>query len=457
MPNVYYGGASVDEVAQRSYGNAYAALKELEFYTVRRGDASDAAADFRVEWVQGRPVKVQGPPFAISYIQEMRNEANLALDQRNRAEVFNMVAEALFLDFMPGPFATAKRSHYSNVAQFLAGQTGANIVESGVALRQAFARRYASFGMAKIEIPMDQLKAACSAQLACEIASYIKRPFSDPNIQDTSRADLASCRMDAETLPGRFTAEWQEMIRNAVAKAMPPSVDRIEQVGELGTALAKVEKDLVFAEGQAPERWGRAVSFLRNKVPDVKKEAEDDLRAWVRQTLENDSRGLASLVDPVGYSYYLSQYMRELYLKGPSGGASLFDARIAEARDDADGYRKQKQRFLDELKFAVRSIGMRLMGVRGDSIAELLARIKTAEEQCCLARAAEVMLELAKEVAEAGVVFLENEIKDYKSAYNTLDSMAQAFERKKATFLNVTEQVLFIRFFNEKTDWDACY
>jgi hypothetical protein len=459
MPNIYYGGATTDEVAQRSYGNAYAALKELEFFTVRRGDPGvDAAADFPVEWERDLPLKVQGPPFAISYIQEMKNEAGLMLNQNNRAEVFNMVAEALFLDFMPGAFSTAKRSHYSNVAQFLAGQAGTNISFENVSLPQAFARRYASFGMAKIEIPMDQLKAACAAQLAYEIASYIKRPFSDPNIHDTTRADQIACALDKDRLPARFGEEWKAMIRAGVAKPMPKgTLDRLDQVPPLEAALTAAETELVFAEGAAPEKWGRAVSFLREKTKDVIAAVENDVHQWVRKTLGDPSRGLGSLVETSGYAYFLEQYVKELYVAARDGGPSIFDSQIASARGDADSQRKRKQHLLLELKTAIPSISLVLLASRRPAVDLLLERLRAAEEQYCLARAEEVLLEQSKIVAQAAVACIERELTGYKEAYQKLDGIAQACKKKKAEFLNVTEQVLFIRFFNEDKDWERCY
>jgi hypothetical protein len=459
MPNIYYDSPGADEIAQRSYGNAYAAFKELEFYTVRREVAGMAgAADFQVEWDQGNPVQVQGPPFAISYIQEMKSEANLQLSQADRPEVFNMVAETLFLDFMPGPFADAKRSDYSNVATNLASQTGANIKLDGVDLPQSFARRYASFGMAKIEIPLDQLKAACSAQLACEIASYIKRPFSDPNIQENSRRDQVACKLDKDGVPARFTEEWREIVRNAVGRAMPAGpVERLDQVRDLETALDTVETELIFAQGQDPERWGRAVSFLRKKTGNVVAGTEHDVRDWVRRTLEDGACGLVSLVGPYGHAYYLTQYLKEFYLVGPSGGPCDFDAQIAQVRSEADFYRKQRQLLLNDLKTAVGAFALRVLAVKAHSVDTLLGRIRAAEERYCLRRAEEVLLEQAKFVARAAVECLEWEVRKYRGAYRQFDAIAQAFHDQRNEFLNTTRHALFIRFFDEKRDWEACY
>ena len=170
MPNIFFANRA-SEVARRSYGNAYAALKELEYYTLRVANAAtDMSIDYRVEWQRGQQRRIQGPPFAIAYLQEMKNESNSPLDPKNRSELFNVVAESLFLDFMPGDFSTEKRSNYANVAQSLATKAGTNVSFQQVELPQVFARRYASFGMSKIEIPMDQVKAACAAYLGHQVA-----------------------------------------------------------------------------------------------------------------------------------------------------------------------------------------------------------------------------------------------------------------------------------------------
>jgi len=61
MPNIFYASAATnDEVALRSFGNAYAALKELEFYTLRLGNAEeDLSVDFKVEWERDKELSVQ--------------------------------------------------------------------------------------------------------------------------------------------------------------------------------------------------------------------------------------------------------------------------------------------------------------------------------------------------------------------------------------------------------------
>src|SRR6202008_1795764 len=122
LPNIYYPTAD-GEMAQRSYGNAYAALKELEYYTLRRevvkSDTGDTglSSEFKVEWESNSVEVIQGPPTSVTYILERRNEENTGLE--NRKELFHMVAESLFLDFMPGTFSTEKRSQYSNVASYI--------------------------------------------------------------------------------------------------------------------------------------------------------------------------------------------------------------------------------------------------------------------------------------------------------------------------------------------------
>ena len=459
MPNVFYGGAGADELSQRSYANAYAALKELEFFTVRRGDpAVDAAADFRVEWEPGKPVRVQGPPFAISYVVEMKNEAGLVLNPSNRAELFDMVAETLFLDFMPGQFSTAKRAHYWGVAQYLASQMGANIAFENVSLPQAFARRYASFGMAKIEIPMDRLKAACAAQLASEIAGYINRPLGDPNIRDTMRADQISCGLDADRLPARFGAEWKAMIRAGVAKAMPrEALDRLDQIPPLEAALAAAEAELVFAEGAAPERWGKTASFLRART-----------KGWSprwRTMCTSGSERPLTIPRAVWGRWWTPLAMR---LCWRNASRSCTWPRPAAARRFS--IRRSPVRAPTRIFCASTSgicssrSGRRFPAwawcfwVRAAAAVDLLLnRLREAEEGYCLARAEEVLLEQSKIVAQAAVPMHREETDGCDAAYWKLDGIAQACRIQKAEFLSVTEQVLSIRLFDERKDWEWCY
>src|SRR2546428_6070137 len=84
MPNVFFAGAQ-GEMPERAYGNAYAALKELEFYTLRLASAQqDLSIDYLVKWERDQIESIQGPPFSVTYLEEMKNEGGIPLEPRSR-------------------------------------------------------------------------------------------------------------------------------------------------------------------------------------------------------------------------------------------------------------------------------------------------------------------------------------------------------------------------------------
>ena len=311
MPNIFYANPST-EVSQRSFGNAYAALKELEFYTLRLPNTEqDLGIDYLAEWQRGQTIKIQGPPFAINYLLEMKNEGGTPLDPKNRAEMFNVVAESLFLDFMPSDFSSAKRSHYSNVSQYLASTSGTNISFEDVVLPQAFARRYASFGMSKIEIPLDQMKAACAAHLGYAICDYIGRDAVDARIQEHVRTDMVRRKLDAEGLIERFGSEWKETIRSSIASLVPKTAfESLDEAAKLEQALSTVEQRLILSEGSDSTRWGIVIDLIRKQTNEVAKGVEADALQWLKDSLEDEIRGLKSVTAEDGYLRYFTEYMK---------------------------------------------------------------------------------------------------------------------------------------------------
>jgi hypothetical protein len=457
MPNVFYSSAQ-GEVAQRSYGNAYAALKELEFYTLRLNEHQDLSIDYQVEWNKGHEQRIQGPPFNIAYIEEMKNEGKVGLEPSRRDEVFSMVAESLLLDFMPSPFSSAKRSHYSNVVQYLSGVQGANIASEGVVLPQQFARRYASFGMSKIEIPLDSLKAGAAALLASEILGYVNRDASDPEIMTNVRTDMSQRRLDADGLEDRFTPAWKESLRNALAAISRSTVIKDPvQIGELEARLREFEERQVSARGTDPTMWGAAIDIIRKSTDRVKKEVNEALVLWISDSLEKDGRGLKSVIADDGYLRYLTENLRSLYAPRGEDAPAAYDEMRAAAEADAAYYETRRSSLLGELRVAVKSFGTLGLAAREWTIDRLLERLWKAEEQYALARAAVVLYEEAKKVAESAVKFLSQKRPMLEKFQAGVTAMGTASYGKYSELVTLNEQTLFIRLYDSESDWGKFY
>jgi hypothetical protein len=457
MPNVFYTTAK-DEVAQRSYGNAYAALKELEFYTLRLKQDEDLSIDYHVEWNGGHRLQIQGPPFSIAYIEEMKNEGGIGLDPNNRDEIFSMVAESLLLDFMPGPFSTQKRSHYSNVVQYLSGVQGANIASGGVVLPQEFARRYASFGMSKIEIPLDSLKAAAAALLASEIASYINRDTEDPHIMTSVLDDMAQRQLDAGGLENRYGTAWKESIRNALGTIFRGrAIKERGQVDELEMALKAFEEQYISTRGTDPTKWGVAIDLIRKSTGRVSQDVNNTLLDWLSTSLDNDARGLRAVLGDSGYLRYMTENLRALYTPVREGVSAIYDEWLTAAQADADAYDARKNITLRDLREGIRSLGVAGLAAKEWTIRKLLERLHEAEEQYALARAAVVLYQETKRVAESGVRFLSQKRPDMDKFHGSIATLAKSFENRYREFINFGHQVLFIRFFDYEKDWGEFY
>ncbi len=245
LPNIYYQSPS-DETSKRSYGNAYAALKELEYFTLRRdlsrmGGTNNVSLDFEVKWKDKEEKSIMGPPLSITYLIESKNQAGINLTPSDRSELFRSISETLFLDFLPGEFSQNKRSDYSNVAEHLAKQTNETApIGGGTEFSQFFAQRYASFGFSKIEIPEDSLHLACSSELAYDILKYWNRINHDPRIKDTVAEDMAKYDLNGNRIPIRFSSVWKTMIKEGIQQIQNKSnVLNVLDVNKLNTEFTQ--------------------------------------------------------------------------------------------------------------------------------------------------------------------------------------------------------------------------
>jgi hypothetical protein len=461
LPNVYYPTAD-GELAQRSYGNAYAALKELEFYTLRREIVQEGenerglSSEFVVEWEKNHVEQIPGPPTSVTYLLERRNEGAIGLE--TRSELFYMVAESLFLDFMPGEFSTAKRSQYSNVTTYISSPTVWNFPLAEVILPQSFARRYASFGMSKIEIPTDALRNACASQLAYDIVSYWNRATTDPDIMSTVNDAMAEKKFNTDGIYQRFGDDWKETIKTEISGVFRGLVlKETRHVDELLAKLESFETKVLREAGNDPTRWGKVISSIRSSTDPVVVKLRSDLKEWVKTCLDEESRGLKALLGKNGYLAHLITKMKEYYTPLEEGQKAIIDLKLEEAAKKIDYYKKQKDDLVREMKAALRSPAVSVLMLKDWTLDVLLDRLKFAEEQYALARGDRCLWDEAKTVAERAVKYLEEVQGDLKEFQESLDSLTQTLDKRKKEFLNFSEGVLFIRLYDEENDWPQFY
>lgn len=465
LPSVYYPTAN-GEAAQRSYGNAYAALKELEFYTLRRRDFkadrpeddTGLSIDYEAEWARGRMEKVQGPPFSVSYLLDRENEGEIGL--ATRSELFHMVAESLFLDFMPGAFSTGKRSHYSNVTQYLSGPQGSSVSYEGIDMAQEFARRYASFGMSKIEIPTDLLKGACASQLAHDILKYWDRDNIESNIRASVLEEMNSPerRLGDEGLISRFDANWRTTIRTEVeAIFRGQKVKESSHVDDIAARINEFQSRVLRAEGSDPARWGTVVASIRGQRQKVQEGLKVDLRQWLKDVLNDPARGPRAAVVGNSYMHQLIENLKSYYQARDGVAQPRFEARRLEAEQDLEFWKAESEVIKKEIKDALANTGVAALRLRDWTVDTLIERLKDAQQQYALAAAEVCLMEEVKQVAKSGVDYLERTRPALVKFTESLDIMAKRFLGKKEGFLSYGEGVLFLRYFDAEHDWEAFY
>ena len=465
LPSVYYPTAN-GEAALRSYGNAYAALKELEFYTLRRKDFSTddpnddtgLSIDYEVEWVKGRTENVQGPPFSVTYLLGRENEGDIGLD--TRSELFHMVAESLFLDFMPGAFSTGKRAHYSNVTQYLSGPQGSSVSYQGVDMEQEFARRYASLGMSKIEIPTDLLKGACASQLSHDIVAYWDRDNQDPSIRAHVLEDMSDPerRFNTEGLLNRFGSDWTSTIRDEVDMIFQgQTVKRSSHIDEITTKMNEFDGRILHSEGDDPARWGTVISLIRGRRLRAQDELKVDLRKWIKHCLEDPARGPKAVVINNSYLHQLSENLKSYYQATASVPQPEFERRRLAAVQDVEYWKTEREAVKKELRNTLTSLGVGMLRLKDWTIDKLVEGLKDTQQQYALAVTEVCLMEEAKKICKFGVDFLEDSKPAIQQFTESLGLIAGRFLTKKQGFLSFGRGVLFLRYFDKAHDWPAFY
>lgn len=182
MPTIFTREDS--NLAERFKQNGYASLLEMEYYNTPRpedsfyakyGDQAGAAAvEFHPPWAN-HPIRATA--WDTCYLIDDIND-KLPGQNNTAREIYQMIADYLFLDFDTNQFAVAKRSARSNHTQLrdriITSEVPDISTESGIGGatrgKVLFANRYgctfSSFGLAEILIDREKINRAASYRLA---------------------------------------------------------------------------------------------------------------------------------------------------------------------------------------------------------------------------------------------------------------------------------------------------
>ncbi|HJQ70918.1 MAG TPA: tubulin-like doman-containing protein [Blastocatellia bacterium] len=191
LPSVFADAINGNE---KIYANAYAALKELEYYSLRKdklrlnnnGDSGMAAFgdksrhDFRVAWDKrgrdfgGDTVAIPPPAFNTCYLVDNVTQGGGVIGPKDKAYLCDMLAENIFLNFSSDEFARMKDSNRSNLEQFLGNPLIYKYEEGGYT--EIFSQRFSTLGFSKLYIPVDRIRRACGYQLSLDLIDrWLKR------------------------------------------------------------------------------------------------------------------------------------------------------------------------------------------------------------------------------------------------------------------------------------------
>jgi len=183
------GGSSVESP---NLANCYGALKELVHYsTMAQRLRGTQASAFSVQYPR-MPTRLESgavPPFDFCYLVTNFNEKGVQLAKE---ELFELVAQNIFLEFTPGVAAT-KRSIRNNIAAH-------NFRDLDRLMGQA--QSFLSFGIATIEFPALRVQDCLAYRLAGEATSYwgFTHAPADASIPQQVRTDLQAWGLDSNNL-----------------------------------------------------------------------------------------------------------------------------------------------------------------------------------------------------------------------------------------------------------------
>ncbi|MFH2044809.1 MAG: tubulin-like doman-containing protein [Pseudomonadota bacterium] len=160
-----------DTFRSKIHANGYAALMELDYFMAPNVGTNIVNANFprfTFKW-DGQEHEIAAPPFLNAYMIDAKNSSNKAL--QNNTELFQMVAEAMYLEFSKSKFGDNKRSIRSNLTQFLNDETRFydTDAEGNEIYSQYFPNRYFSFGLSSIKLDIARKKNAAAYFLAQSI------------------------------------------------------------------------------------------------------------------------------------------------------------------------------------------------------------------------------------------------------------------------------------------------
>lgn len=190
LPSIFSSDTSL-----KIYGNAYAALMELEHYNYAKAgpgtDGGEGLHLFRPVWTRDDYDQagngLRGPVFDACYILGNRPRSGAGgVDIADKNAYCEMLAEFLFIEYGGRDDALAMqwRGARSNYTNALTSTVSHGYEFDGQPFRETWSVAYSSFGLSKLFIPVDRVYTQCIHRLALDLIDHWTRPVDPPRDLD---------------------------------------------------------------------------------------------------------------------------------------------------------------------------------------------------------------------------------------------------------------------------------
>jgi hypothetical protein len=337
------------------YANAYAALKELEHYNYGGRQTGDAGQEhFRVLWTRDlmeQGISLPPPVFDTTYLIDAQTEKGARIDKQG--DLFEMAAETLFLMYgnRATTWASAWNSRRSNDEGVL---TETCTVSPDVKGRgydggyeQVFSRRYGSFGLAKIYMPVRRLAVKAQYQISVDILDFMLRHNPTPSTFDQQvQRDygdrlpfIAGASKRPTDVIRRFTAHGSSSMKQELSEQYDKRLEEelskgiFDQAEILEWHRNGVLELLLDGSNPDPSRRGRMYKLL---FRDRKAEFIQSMKAEIEEVIAED-------LHTVGKRFnYVEELLREINERCRALSKKL--------ESDAQKERKAQRRLDDKIK-----------------------------------------------------------------------------------------------------------
>ena len=216
LPSIYKQRIDGQQAWDEVRANAYAALQELNALSAL------SAEGFRTPplWIENFKVDRPGSdPFNQVYLVDMRNDADVVLDEPFDEDAYNMVADSLYFDFEQSEFGVKMRSHRCNVGPHLQSTSYLSFPiqddNSGLVMGDGpkpapdrsyvfrFPNAFGAFGLARIPFERHRLRRAAGSWLA----ERMFRVLVDKPAKELPRAEVLSVVVMPELAKSKLTVD----------------------------------------------------------------------------------------------------------------------------------------------------------------------------------------------------------------------------------------------------------